>query len=92
MLLYKYVKRGIVLCFYSKANTDNTGSTESFLVMNSSYIGANYIDVPSNVSDEENFAITDVDGNLYLAINQRNLDGTKTTVSRIYFNFIRERS
>jgi hypothetical protein len=78
--------------FYSKSKTDNTNSTTNFLDFDNSYIGSHYIDVPSSVYAEDNYAITDESGNLYLAVNQMNLDGTKTVISRIYFNFIEERS
>lgn len=77
---------------YTKANTENTGSTSLTATLSSSTITSNYIDVPSSIYAYDNYAITDVSGNLYLAVNQRNLDGTKTTVSRIYFNFVEERS
>lgn len=77
---------------YTKANTENTGSVTVFSTLNTSTIINNYIDIPSTVYAYDNFALTDVNGNLYFAVNQRNLDGTKTTVSRIYFNFVDERS
>lgn len=74
---------------YTKAKTDNTGSTTSVAPMQNIYMVDNRIQVPSAVySTYDNYAITDADGNLYLAVNQRNLDGTKTSVTRIYFNFI----
>jgi len=37
------------------------------------------------------FAIGDTDYNLYLGVNQLGLDGVKTIISEIYFNFVDER-
>lgn len=73
---------------FSKANTQKfTGASDQYLLP-STLITDNYIDVSDISFVNDNFAIVDSNDNLYLAVNQRNLDGTLTTVDKIYFNFM----
>jgi hypothetical protein len=62
---------------------DLTATSEAVTVTDNDYIS-----VPSNIyTNNDYYAIVDSDNMSYVAVNQRNADGTKTTVSRIYFNF-----
>jgi len=54
---------------------------------------SNFISVPADIyNNYDYYALGDADGNMYVAVNQRNLDGTKTTISQIFFNFLKARS
>ena len=80
--------------FFDKAETKNISSTATRTATTvSGDVSGNTITVNSSiVSSNKNYAIADYDGNLYVGVNQINLDGTVTEVSTIYFNAKQERS
>lgn len=72
---------------YSKNNTSKIDTTN--VISSGLVLGSHSIVIPSAVYlNYDSYAIADVDGNLYLAVNQRDFNGVKTNVSNIYFNFI----
>jgi hypothetical protein len=77
---------------FTKANTKNVGSATitaySPIRVSATCIGIN-TDYCHSV---DYYAIGDEDGNLYLAVNQKGLDGTKTLVNLIWFNFLTSRA
>lgn len=76
---------------FTKANTKKPVMTTTAYTVPS--ITDNYIVVPSAVyTAYDYYAIGDNDGNLYIAVNQKNMAGTKTNVTNIYFNFLTERT
>ena len=80
--------------FFDKAETKNISfmATRSEITV-SADVGVHSISVDTSIVETDlNYAIADIDGNLYLAVNQINFDGTITTVPDIYFNFRPERS
>ena len=85
-----------VLFWQTSATRYNKLQTDSIAVdlagrVPLSLIGADSaITVPSAIYAENNFAIVDSLGNLFLAVNQIELDDTKTVISVIEFNFIDE--
>lgn len=75
---------------YTKAETEKISTSNRLTAVT---VGTNSITVPSaTYSNYDSYAIADYDGNLYLAVNQRDLDGTKTEVPTVYFNFLYQRS
>jgi hypothetical protein len=75
---------------FSKANTKNVGTAT--VSAHSPTVATNQLIIPEAITlNYDYYAIGDEDGNLYLAVNQKNLAGTKTVVGIIYFNFLEER-
>ena len=77
---------------FSKANTQKFNDTTDQYAFPSTLITNNYIDVSTIAFLYDNYCIVDSSDNLYIAVNQRNLDGTKSTVSKVYFNFVDRRT
>lgn len=97
--LVKVLETGRALYFYystarfTKADSLKMPSTATKSTEITSYISGNHITVPTAIYlAYDYFGIGDNDGNLYLGVNQRGLDGVKTTISTIYFNFLKERT
>ena len=70
-----------------KAKGTNIGDVFSTL------ISAPYVELDNpigSVSNKLNWAIGDTDGNLYLAVNQVNYDGSFENINKVYFNFVKE--
>lgn len=78
--------------FFDKSNTKKFFDANDQYLIPANLITANYVDVSLIPFNYDNFAITDLNDNLYLAVNQRNLDGTKTIINKIYFNFVDRRT
>lgn len=77
---------------FSKANTKNVGSATI-----TSYSPYRYDQNTIGINDyycttTDYYAIGDADGNLYLAVNQKGIDGVKTIIDKIRFNFLIKRS
>ena len=74
----------------TKADTKNAYGTN--ISSATGIVTGNYIGVPYAVyHNYDTYMLCNNDGKLMLAVNQRNLAGTKTEITRVYFNFIYER-
>jgi len=87
-----------VLYFYgleyaiSKSNTDKIDLSRSTQIIGLGYLSGTVLNVPSSVYVYDSYALADSEGNLYIGVNQRNADGTKTVIDEIHFNFLNERT
>ena len=73
---------------FSKANTQKFNDTTDQYAFPSTLITNNYIDVSTIAFLYDNYCIVDRD-NLYIAVNQRNLDGNKINSIKGLFQFCR---
>jgi hypothetical protein len=75
---------------YQKSNTERVAVDFLERIPFQLPLGSSELDVPSIIYNENNYCVVDGFGNLFLAVNQVNLDDTKTVISTIYFNFLDE--
>ena len=76
----------------TKADKINLATASQLEAVNS-YVSTNYISVPASATyGYDYFAIADSEGNLYLGVNQKVYGGIKTPITKLYFNFVAERT
>jgi hypothetical protein len=73
---------------FEEFETSNIGVNDNLTLLPTEFVLTNQIIVPATIRAYDYFAITDIDGNVYLLVNQRNLDGTLTDMSTIYFHLL----
>jgi len=77
---------------YTKANTSKLDTATRTATTVNAYVSGATITPPTAITTTyDYYAIGDYDGNMYLAVNQVNLEGIKTAVTTIAFNFLYER-
>ncbi len=77
---------------FSKANTKNVGLA-TITAVSPTVVDDNCLSIDTTIcNNNDYYAIGDSEGNLYLAVNQKNFAGTKVVVDSIWFNFLTERT
>lgn len=73
---------------FEEFETSNIGINDNLTLLPTEFVLTNQIIIPATIIAYDHFAITDIDGNVYLLVNQRNLDGTLTDMATIYFHLL----